>query len=490
MFGPQHDAALGIPVTNGTYPEGEEGIQLSLRTICKKIREGMATAVMKSYAGNVLKTAGFPESIRARAAALLEHVRKAVAYAPDALGTEQIQTAMVTLCVEGAPVCIPIADCDDLVVALGTLCAAVGMDVEVVRQFFGGEHQQHVLVQVLTEEGAWFSLDPSSKMPAGEKARAVRETTCSPWDGTLTGLSNDAQFVGIGALPVFVWGRGWRRVPETATLEASMRGLGAIWEGAAALQPQIEWVGKAWGIVDASGRSWSQANADALARAASRNWPANDAVARSDLLALLVSSAIQSRAIASMPDIGPEASDALTRTWLVLIKKLGYDPAQFKSSDIRARMEREGASQANLALFDLLLIVAAGLVGAIIYAIGMYAIVTIINNLISKYFVDQELIRKHAEWQKVVDRHLNDPSLPWTPEERQILKDLEAAQAGLAEKQAEVPNTYQQKKDEGFWDSPWAWVGVAGILGGVVLAVVYKDDIKRLLAPPPRRLRA
>ena len=59
MFDMAHDAALGIPVENGTYPEGEEGIQKSIAVICKKIREGLATAIMKSYAGNVLKQEGF-----------------------------------------------------------------------------------------------------------------------------------------------------------------------------------------------------------------------------------------------------------------------------------------------------------------------------------------------------------------------------------------------------------------------------------------------
>lgn len=494
MYNSAHDAALGVPVENGTYPEGEEGIQKSLNEICRKIREGLATAVMKSYAGNVLKQAGFPSGVRGQAGALLDHVRKAVNYQPDALGTEQIQTAAVSLCVEGAPICIPIGDCDDLVVALGTLCGAVGMDVEVIRQFFGDEHQQHVLVQVKLEDGTWLPLDPSSKMPAGMKAQAVRETTCSPWDSSITGIAADAQYVGIGALPVFVWGHGWRRIPETATVEDGMRvvGAGAIWSGAAALQPQIDWLGQAWRVVDANSRSWAQANADALARAESGNWLANDATSRSDLLALIVSSAIQARAISTMPDMGAEWSDTLTRTWLVYIRKLGYNPATLKSSDLRVRMQQEGASQANLAVFDLLLILVAGLVGAVIYAIAFYAVSSIINNLIAKYFVDQELIRLHGEGQKIVDRHLNDPTAPWTDDEKQILKNLESAQAGLASQQGDVPNTIKpfdpNAAAKSFFDSPWVWFGLAGIAGLVVVGVVYKDEIKKALEP--KRLRA
>lgn len=822
MFDAAHDAALGVHVEHGTYPEGEEGIQKSLRTICRKIREGLATAVMKSYAGNVLKQAGFPSDTRSQAAALLDHVRKAVHYQPDALGTEQIQTAPVSLCVEGAPICIPIGDCfpegtlllrrdgklvpieeikvgeeiwgdkkwsrvdgkafkgklrvdavemnngstmyltpehkvyvgrcrhgksvdcatcgarpsmlveswdririgdlqigdallqpervafgdgttfegsrtdhldrlyieglaisegwvdgsrfcisgqdgkrkealkhevkaicerlgiatgwhrkyirindgdwatrvasfghrarnkhfetldlaedeaaallrgimsdstantrgegrtyamtshmlmvqvrvlhrmfgrstsvkmltperhrgagkhplwrvgvrvksdehelaksdktlavraieravkkvpcwdiqtddhkvylpeydvtvsncDDLVVALGTLCAAAGMDVEVIRQFFGDEHQQHVLVQVKSEDGSWFALDPSSKMPAGWKANAARETTSSPWDSAITGLSADAQFVGIGALPVYVYGRGWRQLPATASVEDGMRvvGAGSIWQGAAMLQPQLDWLGQFWRVIDAKNRDWAQATTDALARAESGNWIADDATCRSDLLALILTSAFQARAVQNMPELGGEWSDTLTRTWLVYVRKLGYDPSTLKPEDLRARLQKDGASQANIAVFDLLVILIAGLIGAVIFAIAFYAVSSILNNLVSKYFVDRELLRLHGEGQRIVDRHLADPNLPWTDGERQLLKDLQMQQAGLAQQQGDVPNTVKpfdpNAAAKGFWDSPWAWVGLATVVGGTVLAVVYRDELKRAL---------
>lgn len=224
MFSAQDDASAGIPVVHEAYPDGEAGIQKSLRVICQKVSEGAKTSVMKSYAGNVLKQAGFPSSTKERAAALLLHVRSHVCYAPDALGTEQIQSAAVSLCVEGAPVCIPIGDCDDLTVALATLCAAAGMEVEIVRQFFGVSDQQHVMCEVKLENGQWFPIDPSSsKLLPGEKARATRETRCNPWNGA--GLSSGGEFVGIGGLPVFVLTeRGWARAPTEATLGADRDG--------------------------------------------------------------------------------------------------------------------------------------------------------------------------------------------------------------------------------------------------------------------------
>jgi hypothetical protein len=141
-------------------------------------------------------------------------------------------------------------------------------------------------------------------------------------------------------------------------------------------------------------------------------------------------------------------------------------------------------------LFDLLAILVAGLVGAVFYAIALYAVVSILNNLLAKYYVDQELLRLHGEGQKIVDKHLADGT-PFTNDEKQLLKDLQAMQAGITKQQGQVPNTVEpfdpNAATKGFWDSPWAWFGLASVVGGTVLAVVYRDEIGRLLAPKRER---
>jgi Transglutaminase-like superfamily len=223
------DRALGIPVDRHAYPPGEKGIVHSLEVIARKVRAGSSTAVMKSFAGNVLKQAGFPQGVFARVSALLDFVRARVGYAPDCPGTEQIQTAAISLCVEGAPVCIPIGDCDDLVVALATLILAMGIHVRIVRQYFGQGKQQHVLVEAMSEDGSWIPLDPSTKYPAGRKASAVKETYVDPLDDKAIGLaeSGGAQFVGIGGIPVMQWQKdSWARVDPDDTLGAPARGGG------------------------------------------------------------------------------------------------------------------------------------------------------------------------------------------------------------------------------------------------------------------------
>lgn len=397
---------------------------------------------------------------------------------------------------------VTVSNCDDLITCLGTLCAAAGMDVQVVRQDFGvdpttgNKHQEHVLVEVLTEDGAWFALDPSSKtMPAGRKAPAQRETYHSPWD-TAYGAPAQAEYIGMGAaqrendgfgaLPVFIWGHGWRRLPPTASIEDSMRnvGAGAIWEGAAMLQPQLDWLGQFWRVVDANGRSWSAATADAYQRALAKTWPADDARAQSDLLALVVSSSYQARAISTFPSHGQRAADALNRTWVVLLHRIGVRPENYDTKQLRAQLQKQGATQANIAVFDILVILAAAIGAAIIYATVFYFARDIINRALSLYETDRELARKHAEWEKIVDKHLADGT-PFSDQELQKLKDLEDAQAGIIDK---VIDTSGGKNTTN--DFPWGMAIALGfVAAGTVVAVVYHKEIAEALSPAPKRKR-
>lgn len=193
---------LAVPFVREPYPDGEAGIQKSLHEMCTKIREAAPQPVFRSFAGNILRQANFPRSNQDKATAHFNHVQRCVGYAHDPPGTELIQNPMITLCVEGAPVCIPIEDCDGIAVALASLCAASGLEVEVVRQIFGEGHQQHVICEVKLEDGKWFPLDATTpRFKAGQKARASRETRMNPWkNGAPVGLK--AEFVGIGALTV------------------------------------------------------------------------------------------------------------------------------------------------------------------------------------------------------------------------------------------------------------------------------------------------
>lgn len=524
MFTPADDQGLGIPVVNESYPDGEAGIQKSLAFICKKIREGAPTAIMKSFAGNVLREAGFPQATRDRAIAMLHKVLAVSDYAHDVLGTEQIQSAAVTLCVNGAPVCIPIRDCDDGVVALGTLLAAAGMEVEVVRQIFGANAQQHVLVEVKLEDGTWFPLDPSSRtMMPGTKARAQRETRCSPWDEAATGLSGDAQFVGIGALPVFLYGQeGWRQVEDghEETLGAEIDrwhpvGLGVeaplpagkvvLWEGgwwyrdpsngrayqwtaAKPIEPRVG-IGapldltalnaisldpraalrQFWKQVDLRGRSWDQATVEATSRATSGNWIAGDLDSRADFITLLIHSALNAKLISERDST---SADALNRTWVVIAERMGIRP-----SDVNVKQMQTTAAVEAPAIAPIIIIAAIIMSGVVVISVIvalLYFSTKVVDDVLSKIVCERELLRLHAEYNKVVDKQLGGGQL--TDADR-------ALQSKLEEQQKFVAGGCAKPKQE---PSVWPYAVGAGIVGATILGVVYAPEIKGWLAKMKR----
>lgn len=542
MFGAASDIGAGIPVVNEVYPEGEEGIQKSLSVMCRKIREGMPTAVMKSFAGNVLKEYGFPEGVYNRVTALLDFMRKHVAYAPDALGTEQIQSAAITLCVQGAPVCIPVADCDDLVVALGTLVAALGMECRVTRQIFGGDHQQHVLLEVKDEKGKWLAADPTSKtMAVGRKAPAQRETYCSPWDTDVTGLSGDAQFVGIGslsdasALPVLMLTHGaWRQInhlpqrqlglgAQTVLTEIApgievdvqsgeiQVGLGACCDSCAKGGPcegcakDDEHTGGLAGLIDdttaalklavdpingakalwaaAQGKTWDGAIGAADARAESRSW-GTDLSSQADLATLALSSALNVSVLDKKNDAeSKRVSDALTRSFYILLKRIGRAPSggasvqQYTSSNLTAGAE-----------IPIGIVIVLAIAAAVIYVAFFAFIYFVLRDCLAvtatTFVCDREMMRLHSEVDKIVDNHLKDGK-PYSSDELQRIADLEAAQKRVLEGCLEAVKRDPPPKMP--WDLPWGTVGiVVGIVGLTALGLVYAPEIKHALSPRER----
>lgn len=482
MFSAETDRSLGLPVVHERYPEGEEGIQKSIKVVCTKIREGMITAVMKEFAGNVLKQTGaLHGGFRDRANALCSYVAQTTGYAPDALGSEQIQTAAITLCVPGAQLCIPIRDCDDGVVAVGTLCGAAGMEVQVVRQFFGAGQQQHVLLEVKLEDGSWYPLDPSNKaQPCGVKAPAQRETKHSPFDSKLTGLPDQAQFVGMGALPVWVWqephsgfpGR-WARLPSDTS---KFEGLGSILPNLSDLQPQMKWLGTIWSTIDPKGRSWDTTLSDAYNRAEQKNWVAGDKTSYFDLTAIIIRSALLSRAASAMPPPGPDFANALDKTWLGIAQKLGYTSST-TMDDLRAAAKRNNQTAA-IALFELIIIIVGLAVMGVVYCFAIYYASKIVDDILTRLVSFAEEVWQNVQIQKIIDRHTADPNLPWDEEEKNRLHQLEQQQQETHKEVIKPPTVGgDDKNPPSFWDSPWAIFGIVTVVGGTALAIVYRKEL-------------
>src|SRR5579864_2058562 len=208
----------GVAVKRVEYPAGIGGVRLSLTEIAKRIYEGSRAPSMKAFAEFLVRNwAGIPPNVqlqnRRAAQILLDYVRAAVRYRPDPPLTEYTQSAAITLCVPGAPMCVPVEDCDGLVVAYATLTTAYGIPSHVIKQSFGGDQQEHVLVEIQDDNGDWLSADPSVQdRPIGWRAHALREDIIDPSDPSSLGLvgAPEAEFIGVGRVGV------WRGSVPTA----------------------------------------------------------------------------------------------------------------------------------------------------------------------------------------------------------------------------------------------------------------------------------
>lgn len=113
---------------------------------------------------------------------------------------EFVQSATTSLCTPDAKLCIPIGDCDDLVIALGSLMMASGLDVQCLIQDYGPEQQQHILLAFKDESGQTLTCDPSAlAKPIGFKDTAVNEFWMDPLNPQDLKISAPAgEFVGVG----------------------------------------------------------------------------------------------------------------------------------------------------------------------------------------------------------------------------------------------------------------------------------------------------
>jgi uncharacterized protein (DUF779 family) len=202
-------SAFNLKVTRQEFPVGIAGVRLSLSEMAKRIREGGRTPSVRAFGEFIVRNAGFPANVSLThmqyAEAFLTYMQQNVRYAPDPVMTEFNQCAECTLCTPGAPMCIPVGDCDDVTVALGALLMAAGVPVRIVKQTFGAEDQEHVLLQFQTEGGDWVYADPSVKDKAvGWHAPASEEVTVDPLDAAAIGMVSgtpEAEFIGVGKPP-------------------------------------------------------------------------------------------------------------------------------------------------------------------------------------------------------------------------------------------------------------------------------------------------
>lgn len=206
-LGASRAAEDGVKFQHTEYPEGKPGIRRSLAEMARLMREARTDKDVCGYAGDVLKAAGIDGRNRSQwtaknvAQALLDNVRAVTIYTPDPNGAEMIVSPAGMLCLRPG-LCIRRGDCDDQSVLLGAMLMCVGFNVVIVKQSWGPGHQEHVLIAVEDENGAWLKCDPShATLLAGQAVPAVSEERLNPMDEVGSIGTAGAELVTLGAAP-------------------------------------------------------------------------------------------------------------------------------------------------------------------------------------------------------------------------------------------------------------------------------------------------
>jgi hypothetical protein len=93
---------------------------------------------------------------------------------------------------------VTVSNCDDLSVALGSATLSLGIPTMIVKQNFGKDAQEHVLIAVRDESGDWLYADPSTKMPMGSALHANSEVWVDPMEPVGNMPEAQAQLVTLG----------------------------------------------------------------------------------------------------------------------------------------------------------------------------------------------------------------------------------------------------------------------------------------------------
>jgi hypothetical protein len=193
----------GAPYTRAPYALGDAGIRQSLEAMCSKMREGRVDPRVIGWTGKVLGAAGLDgrsrsTTVAGQVGALLSAYRSETIYAPDPYGVELVQSAAATLCL--APgLCLRRGDCDDGVVALGSATLSLGIPTMIVKQTFGTDAQEHVLLGV--HDGSdWRYADPSTNLPFGSAVSAETEVWIDPMEPLGALPASQPEIVTLGAI--------------------------------------------------------------------------------------------------------------------------------------------------------------------------------------------------------------------------------------------------------------------------------------------------
>jgi hypothetical protein len=195
------NASPDVPIERAPWPGNAKGLRrYTVPTAAKFIRKRIHDPRFRARAGQVLRDAGFPKSVRAKSEALRQYVKSITDYAADPLMSEMVVDPEITLCLPDAKMCMPIGDCDDFMCAVLALIGAAGMDVNLLLLEYGGGKQVHLMGAAKDERGQWLEVDVTTDKPVGHNSWAKTRTYIDPFDPKMMeeGEFKGGAFIGAG----------------------------------------------------------------------------------------------------------------------------------------------------------------------------------------------------------------------------------------------------------------------------------------------------
>ncbi len=118
----------------------------------------------------------------------------------DPVNTERMASTAQLWCLTGQR-CVPAGDCDDQIIALGGMVAALGIPVRVVTRLYANQAQTHTTMQYESSpryEGKWVGIDPSTESGAVSTVPYLKEWIIEVDMGS---ENEPGVFVGMGDVP-------------------------------------------------------------------------------------------------------------------------------------------------------------------------------------------------------------------------------------------------------------------------------------------------
>lgn len=190
---------IGATVTRRPHPGGRKGAMMSLNEVASRAWAARADPLVRAWATQQLKACNWPTGRRDQARCIIRAFKKQVQYVEDPLQVEAMFGPRQTLCLDKGGLCVVGADCDDMTITLDAVMMSIGWRTWVVGASYRDPNvPTHVYGAFEDDLGAKVPFDATTDYDVGNVAPAVKEWWVDPSKGvSMDGLSG-GEFVGVG----------------------------------------------------------------------------------------------------------------------------------------------------------------------------------------------------------------------------------------------------------------------------------------------------